>query len=453
MIMSPARIGTCRAAAAALVPLAFAAALAAQTATQAPATNGRPVPPRGPAARTLYVPDGVFDGVDGTTHRGWVVLVTGDRITAVGPAATVDAGDARVVALEGMTLMPGMIEGHTHMFLHPYNETQWNDQVLHESLAERTIRAAAHARAELMAGFTTARDLGTEGAGYADVGLKQAIERGVTAGPRMIVSTKAIVATGSYGPTGFAPEWDVPQGAEEASGLDDVTRVVRDQIGHGADVIKVYADYGWGTHGGSRPTFTLDELKRMVEVAGSAGTPVIAHASTPEGMRRAILAGVTTIEHGDGGTAETWALMKQHNVALCPTIAAGWSNTTYAGWKPATDPEPARIKAKRESVRAAYLAGVPICMGGDVGVFTHGENVLEMELLAGAGMSVRDVLMAATSGNATYLGLRDRGTLKPGQLADLVAVKGDPLQDLKALRRVGFVAKGGRVWAGPGSTP
>ncbi len=404
------------------------------------------------ATVTVLVPDAVFDGADGTVKKGLAVVVAGDRIVGIEPSNN-SWRDARVIRLTGLTLMPGMIEGHTHMFLHPYNEAAWNDQVLIESLAERTVRAAAHARAELMAGVTTARDLGTEGAGYADVGLRQAIDRGVTPGPRLLVSTRAIVATGSYAPKGFAPEWQVPQGAEEASGLDEVTRVVRSQIGHGADLIKVYADYGWAPGEPPRPTFTQEELTRMVQVANSAGRPVVAHASTPEGMRRAILAGVSTIEHGDGGTAEIWTLMKQHDVALCPTIAAGWSIATYAGWQPGTTPEPRRVTAKRETVRAAIAAGVPICMGGDVGVFTHGNNALEMELLAGAGMSARDLLLAATSGNAKHLDVPDRGTIRSGLLADLIAVEGDPLADLSALRRVRFVMKGGAVMLGESMLP
>jgi imidazolonepropionase-like amidohydrolase len=423
-------------------------AQAQSTATTPPSSGRGAGQNRAPAARVLILPDGVFDAVDGTIHKGWGVFVTGDRITSAGPASGLNAAATDTIRLAGMTLMPGMIEAHTHMFLHPYNETPWNDQVMHESLAERTARAVNHARAELFAGFTTARDLGTEGAGYADVGLKQAIDKGVIPGPRMLVSTKAIVATGSYGPKGFASEWDVPQGAEEASGLDDVTRVVRDQIGHGADVIKVYADYGWGPRGQSRPTFTVEELQRIVEVASSAGRPVVAHASTAEGMRRAIIAGVSTIEHGDGGTPEVFNLMKQKGIALCPTIAAGYSTTMYSGWNPATDPEPARIRNKRESVKAAMAAGVPLCVGGDVGVFTHGDNALESELLVGAGISTRDVLMAVTSGNAAILGLPDRGSIKPGLVADLVAVQGDPLADVHNLRKVGFVMKGGRVWVG-----
>ena len=434
----------------ALAPLTAVAPLAAGPAPLHAQAGREPVNARAQATRTLVLPDAVFDAVDGTVHRGWGVFVTGERITAVGPAASLNAAAASdTVRLPGVTLMPGLIEAHTHMFLHPYNETSWNDQVLHESLAERTARAVNHARAELLAGFTTARDLGTEGAGYADVGLKQAIDKGVIPGPRLIVSTKAIVATGSYGPRGFASEWSVPQGAEEASGLDDVTRVVRDQIGHGADVIKVYADYGWGPRGASRPTFTIEELQRIVEVAASSGRPVVAHASTPEGMRRAALAGVSTIEHGDGGTPEVFALMKQKGIALCATIAAGYATATYSGWKPAADPEPARVRNKRESIRAAMAAGVPLCVGGDVGVFTHGDNALESELLVSAGVGIREVLLGLTSGNASILGLPDRGSVKPGLLADLTGVEGDPSSDIRALRQVRFVMKGGRIWVGP----
>jgi imidazolonepropionase-like amidohydrolase len=394
----------------------------------------------------LLRPDAVFDGVDGQLHRGWVVLVRGERIAAVGAAASVDAQGAEVVDLAGTTLVPGMIEGHSHLFLHPYNETTWNDQVLRESIAERVARAVNHSRATLLAGFTTTRDLGTEGAGYEDVGLKQAIDKGVIPGPRVITTTRAIVATGSYGPKGFAPEWEVPQGAEEASGVEELTRVVRSQIGHGADWIKVYADYRWGASGEAAPTFTQEELETIVEVAASSGRSVVAHSSTPEGMRRAIMAGVKTIEHGDGATPEVLALMKQHNVALCPTMAAGYSTATYAGWDPRTQPEPARIRAKRENVRAAIQAGVPICVGGDVGVFAHGTNVLEMDLLVTAGMTPKDALLAATSGNAKYFGLSDRGSIKPGLLADLVAVAGDPTASLAALRQVRMVMKGGVVY-------
>ena len=194
-------------------------------------------PARETGAVTILTPARVFDGE--TMHEGWAVRVRGDRIEAAGPAASVQAAGATLIDMPGTTLMPGLVEGHSHILLHAYNETSWNDQVLHESLGVRTARAVNHLRDTLMSGFTTIRDLGTEGAGYADAELKQAVEQGIIPGPRMLVSTRAIVATGSYGPKGFSLEWRVPQGAEEADG-PDLVRVVRDQIGHGADWVKVY---------------------------------------------------------------------------------------------------------------------------------------------------------------------------------------------------------------------
>src|SRR5262249_27661667 len=248
--------------------------------------------------------------------------------------------DARTVKLPGLTLLPGLIDLHSHLLLHPYNEASWDDQVLKEPLALRVCRATNHARSGLLAGFTTMRDLGTEGAGYADVGLKQAIDQGIIPGPRILVVTRAIVATGSYAPRGFAPEVQVPQGAEEADGAA-LRRVVRDQIGRGADWIKVYADYPWGPGKEARPTFSEQELKIIVETAKSAGCPVAAHATSKEGMRRAALAGVETIEHGDEGDIEVFRLMANRGVALCPTLAASEAMSKYRGWKKGTDPEPA----------------------------------------------------------------------------------------------------------------
>ena len=393
----------------------------------------------------LLTPARVFDGV--AMHEGWSVLVRADRILLVGPAVESSApADARRVALPGMTLLPGLIEGHSHLLLHPYNEASWNDQVLHEPLALRVARAVNHARLTLEAGFTTVRDLGSEGAAEADVGLKQAIEQGIIPGPRMLVTTRAIVATGTYGPRGFDPRWEVPQGAEEASGLDAVTRVTRSQIANGADWIKVYADYRWGPSGEARPTFSEEELVRIVETARSSGRPVVAHASTAEGMRRAVLAGVETIEHGDGGTAEVFKLMAQRGVALCPTLAAGDAVRQYRGWKKGVDPEPAEIAEKRASFRRALAAKVPICAGSDVGVFAHGDNVRELLLMVDYGMPALDVLRAATSGNAKFFHLDDRlGQVRTGLLADLIAVEGDPSQQIEALRRVRLVMKGGQL--------
>lgn len=413
------------------------------------ATLLSPVARLGAQTPTLLVPDRVFDGE--TMHAGWVVLVEGDRIAAAGPRAGMDLpGDTRELALDGATLLPGMIEGHSHILLHPYDETAWTDQVLREGWGERAARAVVHLRKTLEAGFTTERDLGTEGAGYLDIGLRDAVRKGVVPGPRLLVSGPAIVATGSYQPKG-APEVRLPKGAEEADGVDGLIRVARDQMGHGVDWVKVYADYRWGAGGSAAPTFTEEELARLVEVVESSGRRVAAHAATAEGMRRAVLAGVRTIEHGDEGTPEVFRLMAERGVAFCPTVAAGWSTATYAGWRPGLDPEPARLQRKLESMRAALEAGVKLCMGGDVGVYTHGDNVRELERMVDYGVPAQAALVAATSGNADIFELPDRGRVQAGLLADLVAVDGNPLDDISSLRQVRLVMKGGEVVVGGGS--
>lgn len=396
----------------------------------------------------LLKPDRVFDGEQ--MHNDWVVLVKNNKIEQAGAMNFKLPAGSEIIELKGMTLLPGLIEGHSHLFLHPYNETPWDDQVLKESRAERTARAVNHAKATLMAGFTTVRDLGTEGAMYDDVGLKKAIEKGVIPGPRMIVATRAIVAKGTYGPKSASPDVELPQGAEEVAGLDELSKAIRSQIGHGADVIKVYADYRYGPDGEAMPAFSELELQWLVGNALSSGRKAVAHATTEEGMRRAINAGISTIEHGDGGTQEIFKLMKEKNVALCPTLAASNAIQQYHGWKKGIDPEPPAITNKKKSFQLALQAGVTICMGGDVGVFAHGENAKEMELMVEYGMKPLDVLRSATSINADVFGYANKiGRIKKDQFADLVAVEGDPSIQIQNIRKIKMVMKDGTVYKQP----
>jgi imidazolonepropionase-like amidohydrolase len=384
---------------------------------------------------------------DGATHEGWSVLVRGNRIAAVG--TNIDAGDGVVIDLPGLTLLPGLMDLHSHLFLHPYNETPWDDQVLREAEAYRTVRAVNHARATLAAGFTTLRDLGTEGAGYADVALKRAIDEGLTPGPRLFVAARAIVATGSYGPARrtFRPDCCFPQGAEEASGIDEVVRAVRHQAAHGADWIKLYADYRAGPNGETVPAFSIDELRAVCDVAHSLGRPVAAHATSDEGMRRAILAGVDTIEHGYGGSPATFALMQLKGIAFLPTLMAAQAISLYRGdYKPGGPPSP-RMAQAANAFGLARAAGVTIGCGSDVGVFAHGTNLDELLAMAKLGMSNEEALSAATAVNAAILRRgNDMGRIREGFLADLVAVDGDPRQDLAVLRAPKFVMMDGRAF-------
>ncbi|MDO8501204.1 MAG: amidohydrolase family protein [Gemmatimonadaceae bacterium] len=411
------------------------------------AVASTPVRAQQPSISWVLAPAGVLDGVSPTPHRGWIVAVSGDSITYAGPPdASRVPQNARRIELPGTTLLPGLIDAHVHFFLHPYNETPWDDQVLKEPLALRVARATAHARNTLMAGFTTVRDLGTEGASYADAGLRQAIANGIIPGPRLLIASKAIVATGSYAPSRTAYSYDTPLGADEADG-PALQRVIREQIGHGADWVKLYGDYRWGPNGEARPTFSLDEMRLAAATAHDSGRELAVHASTAEGMRRAVIAGARTIEHGDEGTPEVFAMMTKAGTAYCPTLTATEAVQSYRGWRKGVDPVPDAVTRKHKSFTAALASGVTICTGSDAGVFTHGDNARELELMAEYGMKASDVIRSATSVTAKVLGMHGMiGRIAPGLRADIIAVAGDPIASISSLRQVRFVMKDGAIY-------
>ncbi|WP_233523328.1 metal-dependent hydrolase family protein [Dyella solisilvae] len=420
---------------------------------------GTPASRAAPASSDiLLLPSRVWTAEGDTSHTGWAVLVHNGAITAVGPETSIQApAGTQRVALPGATLTPGLIDLHSHVFLHPYNETLWNDQVLKEPQDYRTLEAAAHARATLMAGFTTLRDLGTEGAGYADVSVKRAIDEGMIPGPRLFIATRAIVATASYGPgpRGFRPDMELPGGAQEVSGVDEAIRATREQAGHGADWIKLYADYRVGADGSTQPTLSLAEMKAIVDTAHLSGRPVAAHAASDEGVRLAVEAGVDSIEHGYGASEATFRLLKQHGVAYEPTLTAVESTAQYfEHYVPGQSEPTARMKEAERAFRTALKLGVTIGNGSDVGVFTHGDNWREPVNMVRDGMTPPQALHAATDVAARILRQQDKfGRIAPGLRADLVAFEGDPAAHIEDLKHPVFVMKDGAIYRSPQATP
>ncbi len=408
----------------------------------------------GPATRPVIVIKAarLLDGTSARVRSGMAVVVDGDRIREVGPAGSVSPSpESEMIDLGDATLLPGLIDAHTHVLLQgDPTARSYDDQILKESVPHRTIRGVAAARTALLHGFTTLRDLGTEGAGYADVAIRDAIAEGQIHGPRMFVATLALDITGVYPVLGFALESEAPSGVQVADGPDAGRAAVREQVKHGADWIKVYCDRGYFVDGAGRldsiPTFDADELAAIVDEAHRQGRKVAAHAMAPKGIGNALDAGVDSIEHGVGLDAASIKRMVASGVFYCPTLTV----TRYVA--PARAAEGREIWTRmpefhRKSFEAALKAGVKIAFGTDAGGFPWTRSQAEeFTWMVRYGMTPEQAIRAATTVAAALLGReREIGRVAPGYRADLIAVSGDPLADIDAMKSVRFVMSGGQV--------
>jgi imidazolonepropionase-like amidohydrolase len=397
----------------------------------------------------------LIDGKKGSPVADAVVIVEGDRITKAGMGVSVPEG-ARVVDLGSATCLPGLIDNHTHVLLQgDITTADYDSQLLKQSIPYRAIAATAAARTALMNGFTTIRDVETEGAMYADVDLKLAIERGVVPGPRMFVATRAMAPTGMYPLTGYSWELHMPEGVQIVDGVDGVRKAVREQVKYGADWIKYYSDRRYFIKDGalhSWANFTDDEAKAIVDETHRLGRKVAAHAIGKEGIESALKAGVDSIEHGHGFDDETLATMARKGVYWCPTIYV----TVYVAPGRAAAGAPiwnSMVDLQRQAFAKALKRGVKISYGTDAGGYAWTENqAKELSYMVRYGMTPMQALQSATSVAAALLGKQDElGTVEAGKLADVVAVAGDPLSDVSEMERVTFVMKGGVIYKGPGA--
>lgn len=377
-----------------------------------------------------------------------VIVVEGKKIKTVG--REIPTG-AHVIELSKATVLPGLIDSHTHLVLH---EGDYDQQLLKESQAFRAIRSVVAAEKTLKAGFTTVRDVETEGAMYVDVALREAINQGFISGPRIQAATRALSITGGYAPYGYSPEIDVPYGVQVADGVDGVRKAVREQIRYGADVIKIYADSRYrhrlaDSLVGS-PTFTDDELRAIVDEAEKVGIHVCAHAYTSEAAQRAVKAGVRSIEHGLYLNHETFTLMKQRGVYWVPTLIAyyQWAQDTASPW-PVRQMVEYTVQRHKETFRRGLHSGVKIAFGTDM-YNPHGAGAKEFGLMVHYGMTPMQAIQSATIVAAELLDMKgDIGEITPGAYADIIAVSGDPLQDVSVLEQITFVMKEGRVYLRP----